>query len=84
MGHNEMLISEALAGRNREDVQISVKFGALRDRLHLVGPRCAPAAVKSSCLLAEAAGVDYIDIYRPSRLDPSVPIEDTVGPSPTW
>ena len=81
MGHNEMLIREALVGRNRDSVVISVKFGALRDvGGNWLGYDARPLAVKnflaySLCRL----GTDYIDIYRPSRLDPTVPIEDTVG-----
>jgi aryl-alcohol dehydrogenase-like predicted oxidoreductase len=81
MGHNEMLISEALAGRKREDVQLSVKFGALRDPAGTwSGYDARPAAVKSFLAYSlKRLGVDCIDIYRPSRLDPNVPIEDTVG-----
>jgi pyridoxine 4-dehydrogenase len=81
MGHNEMLIREALAGRPRESVQISVKFGALR------GPDgawngydCRPQAVRNFVAYSlKRLGTDYIDMYRPARLDPAVPIEDTVG-----
>jgi len=81
MGHNEMLIGEALAGRNRDQVQISVKFGALRtpDKKWL-GYDTRPAAVKSFLAYSlQRLGLDYIDIYRPARLGPQVPIEDTVG-----
>jgi pyridoxine 4-dehydrogenase len=81
MGHNEMLIREALIGRDRDSVVISVKFGALRDvARNWLGYDARPAAVKN--FLASSLrrlGTDYIDIYRPSRLDPAVPIEDTVG-----
>ncbi len=81
MGHNEMLIGEALRGRRREDAVISVKFGALR------GPDGAwagydsrPAAIRNFLAYTlTRLGVDYIDIYRPARLDPNVPIEETVG-----
>jgi pyridoxine 4-dehydrogenase len=81
MGHNEMLIREALDGRPRESVQISVKFGALR------GPDgawngydCRPQAVRNFLAYSlKRLGTDYIDIYRPARLDPEVPIEETVG-----
>ncbi|MCQ4630981.1 aldo/keto reductase [Shinella sp. CPCC 100929] len=81
MGHNEMLIAEALSDRLREDVVISVKFGALR------GPDGAwsgydsrPAAIRNFLAYSlQRLGTDYIDIYRPSRLDPAVPIEETVG-----
>lgn len=81
MGHNELLIRDALAGRNRDNVQISVKFGALRDRNHgFNGMDNRPAAVKNFLAYSlERLGVDAIDIYRPARLDPAVPIEDTVG-----
>jgi pyridoxine 4-dehydrogenase len=81
MGHNEMLIREALAGRNRDLVQVSVKFGALRgpDGAWL-GYDCRPAAVKNFLAYTlKRLGVDYIDIYRPARVDPAVPIEETVG-----
>jgi pyridoxine 4-dehydrogenase len=81
MGHNEMLIREALAGRARDSVQISVKFGALR------GPDgswngydCRPKAVRNFVAYTlKRLGTDYIDIYRPARLDPEVPVEETVG-----
>ena len=80
MGHNEMLIGEALAGR-REGVLLSVKFGALRaPDGSWVGFDSRPAAVKN--FLAHSLTrlrTDRIDIYRPSRLDAAVPIEDTVG-----
>ena len=81
MGHNEMLIREALAGRPREQVQISVKFGAMRgpDGAWL-GYDCRPEAVRNFLAYSlKRLGTDYIDIYRPARLDPKVPIEDTVG-----
>jgi aryl-alcohol dehydrogenase-like predicted oxidoreductase len=81
MGHNEMLIREALGGRPRESVQISVKFGALRgpDGAWL-GYDCRPQAVRNFVAYSlKRLGTDYIDIYRPARLDPAVPIEDTVG-----
>ena len=81
MGHNEMLIREALASRNRDNLQISVKFGALRDpAMGFIGMDCRPAAVKSFLAYSlQRLGVETIDIYRPARLDPSVPIEETVG-----
>jgi aryl-alcohol dehydrogenase-like predicted oxidoreductase len=81
MGHNEMLIGEALRGRDRDAVQISVKFGALRDPAGAwSGYDSRPAAVKNFVAYSlRRLGVDHIDIYRPARLDPSVPIEDTVG-----
>jgi len=81
MGHNEMLIREALAGRNRNSVVISVKFGALRDvGGNWLGYDARPLAVKNFLSYSlRRLGTDYIDIYRPSRLDSTVPIEDTVG-----
>jgi aryl-alcohol dehydrogenase-like predicted oxidoreductase len=81
MGHNEMLIREALAGRDRGGVVISVKFGALRDvGGNWLGYDARPIAVKNFLAYSlRRLGTDYIDIYRPSRLDPGVPIEDTVG-----
>jgi aryl-alcohol dehydrogenase-like predicted oxidoreductase len=81
MGHNEMLIREALAGRKRDSVVISVKFGALRDVAgNWLGYDARPLAVKNFLSYSlRRLGTDYIDIYRPSRLDSTVPIEDTVG-----
>lgn len=81
MGHNEMLIAEALAGRPRDKVELSVKFGALRDPAsNWIGMDTRPAAVKNFLAYTlKRLRVDYIDIYRPARLDPDVPIEDTVG-----
>jgi aryl-alcohol dehydrogenase-like predicted oxidoreductase len=81
MGHNEMLIGEALKGRDRDAVQISVKFGALRapDR-NWLGYDSRPVAVRNFLSYSlQRLGVGHIDIYRPARLDPSVPIEDTIG-----
>jgi aryl-alcohol dehydrogenase-like predicted oxidoreductase len=80
MGHNEMLLGRALQGR-RGQALISVKFGALRgpDGSWL-GFDARPAAVKNFLAYSlKRLGVDHIDIYRPSRHDPSVPIEDTIG-----
>jgi aryl-alcohol dehydrogenase-like predicted oxidoreductase len=81
MGHNEMLIREALTGRNRDNVLTSVKFGALRDPARgWLGYDGRPAAVKNFLSYSlQRLGVDHIDIYRPARLDASVPIEETVG-----
>ena len=82
MGHNEMLLGEALKRTNREQVQLSVKFGALRGpgpgEFH--GYDSRPAAVRNFIAYSlKRLGVEYIDIYRPARLDPNVPIEDTIG-----
>ena len=81
MGHNEMLIGEALKGIPRDSVQISVKFGAQRDPAGAwVGFDGRPAAVKTALAYSlQRLGLDHIDIYRPARLDPNVPIEDTIG-----
>src|SRR5579871_2861377 len=81
MGHNEMLIRRALDGVPRSKVVISVKFGALRDPAwNWVGSDCRPAAVKNFLSYSlRRLGTDYIDVYRPARLDPAVPIEDTIG-----
>ncbi|MGV9336286.1 aldo/keto reductase [Nocardia sp. NPDC003726] len=80
-GHNEMLIGKAIAERPREDVVLSVKFGALRGPDGaFVGVDNRPAALRNFLSYSlRRLGVDYIDIYRPARLDPNVPIEDTVG-----
>jgi len=79
MGHNEMLLGQALRFF-RERVLVSVKFGAQRgpDGSWL-GYDARPAAVKTALAYSlKRLGVDHIDIYRPARLDPNVPIEDTV------
>ncbi|WP_421932593.1 aldo/keto reductase [Phenylobacterium sp.] len=80
MGHNEMLIGEALRGR-RDQVLLSVKFGAQRDPAGaFLGFDGRPQAVKTAVAYSlKRLGVDHIDIYRPARLDPSVPIEETIG-----
>ncbi|MGF1428104.1 aldo/keto reductase [Kitasatospora sp. LaBMicrA B282] len=81
MGHNELLIAEALRGRNREEVQLSVKFGAQRgpDGAWL-GYDAGPAATKTALAYTlRRLRTDHIDVYRPARLDPQVPIEETVG-----
>jgi len=80
MGANEMLIGRAIAGR-REKVRLSVKFGAQRgpDGAWL-GFDARPAAVKTACAYSlKRLGTDHIDVYRPGRLDPATPIEETVG-----
>ncbi len=80
MGHNEMLIGRALR-QKRDRVLLSVKFGAQRapDGSWL-GHEARPTTVKTSLAYSlTRLGVDHIDIYRPARLDPGVPIEDTVG-----
>jgi aryl-alcohol dehydrogenase-like predicted oxidoreductase len=81
MGHNELLLGHALAGLPRDEVLLSVKFGAQRgpDGAWL-GYDARPAAVKTALAYSlNRLGTEHIDIYRPARLDPSVPIEETVG-----
>ena len=80
MGHNELLVRRAIEGR-RDQVQLSVKFGALRSpEGAFLGFDARPAAVKSFLTYSlRRLGVDHIDVYRPARLDPTVPIEDTIG-----
>ena len=81
MGHNELLLREALRGRRRDQVVISVKFGALRDAVGgWTGVDTRPVAVANFLAYTlRRLGTDHVDIYRPTRLDPQVPIEDTVG-----
>ena len=80
MGHNELLVGRAIEGR-RERVLLSVKFGALRaPNGSWSGIDTRPAAVKNFLAYSlKRLGVEAVDIYRPARLDPAVPIEDTVG-----
>ena len=81
MGTNELLVREALANRDRSKVILSVKFGALRDpEGAFLGYDGRPNAVKNFLTYSlRRLGTDYIDIYRLSRVDPNVPIEETVG-----
>jgi pyridoxine 4-dehydrogenase len=81
MGDNEMLIRDALRTGNRDEVLISVKFGGLRDPAGgWVGYDGRPQAVKNFLAYSlRRLGTDHIDVYRPARLDPNVPIEETVG-----
>jgi aryl-alcohol dehydrogenase-like predicted oxidoreductase len=81
MGHNELLIRQALDGRDRDGVRISVKFGAQRDYDgNWIGHDVRPAAVKTALAYTlRRLGTDHVDIYRPSRVDPDVPVEETVG-----
>jgi aryl-alcohol dehydrogenase-like predicted oxidoreductase len=81
MGHNEMLIRRALEDIARSRFVLSVKFGALRDPGGaFAGVDARPQAVKNFLAYTlRRLGTDYIDIYRPARLDPAVPIEDTIG-----
>ena len=81
MGHNEMLIAEALKGGRRDQALVSVKFGGMRGPSgSWIGYDARPAAVKNFAAYSlKRLGTDHIDIYRPARLDPDVPIEETVG-----
>ncbi|MEV0219057.1 aldo/keto reductase [Streptomyces sp. NPDC050704] len=81
MGHNELLLAEALRGRDRDSYQLSVKFGQLRGPGPVFGGQDGrPEAVKNFLAYSlTRLGTDHIDIYRPARLDPAVPIEETVG-----
>jgi aryl-alcohol dehydrogenase-like predicted oxidoreductase len=81
MGRNEMLLREALRGRAREQVVISDKFGGLRDpQERFIGLDGRPASVKNFLAYTlRRLDTDYIDIYRPARLDPTVPVEETIG-----
>src|ERR1700733_8556497 len=81
MGHNEMLIRDALKGGKRQRAFIAVKCGAMRaPDLKYLGDDGRPAAVKNFLSYSlRRLGTDYIDLYQPSRVDPAVPIEDTIG-----
>ena len=80
MGHNEMLIRRALAGRPREEVALSVKFGSMRaPDGTMLGFDASPAALKNFLSYSlRRLGTDYVDVYRPARLGP-LPIEETAG-----
>jgi aryl-alcohol dehydrogenase-like predicted oxidoreductase len=80
-GGNEMLVRDALRGRHRENVVLDVKFGNIRDvDGNWLGHDARPASVKNYLAYSlRRLGTDYIDVYRPARLDPEVPIEDTIG-----
>lgn len=81
VGHNEELIREAIKGVSRDKVFISVKFGALRNHDgNFVGFDSRPTAIRNFLSYSlQRLRVDYIDLYYPSRIDPNVPIEDTIG-----
>ncbi|WP_203710506.1 aldo/keto reductase [Asanoa siamensis] len=81
MGHNELLLAEALRGSPRDSYQLSVKFGQQRGPGHeAAGQDSRPEAVRNFLAYSlTRLGTDHIDIYRPARLDPTVPIEDTIG-----
>jgi aryl-alcohol dehydrogenase-like predicted oxidoreductase len=81
MGHNEMLIGRALEGGKRANVLLSVKFGALRDPGgNWLGVDGRPSSVKNFLAYSlRRLKTDHVDIYRLGRVDPTVPIEETVG-----
>jgi aryl-alcohol dehydrogenase-like predicted oxidoreductase len=81
MGHNELLLAEALRGRDRDSYVLSVKFGQMRGPGPAFGGQDGrPEAVRNFLAYSlTRLGVDHIDVYRPARLDPAVPIEETVG-----
>jgi aryl-alcohol dehydrogenase-like predicted oxidoreductase len=81
MGHNEMLIRKALEGGRRERAFIAVKFGAMRGPdLKFLGDDGRPSSVKNFLAYTlRRLGTDWVDLYQPARLDPTVPIEETVG-----
>ena len=80
MGANEMLVGQALRGR-RDEAFLCVKFGAMRAPAgQFLGFDTHPRAVKNFCSYSlQRLGVEVIDLYQPSRVDPQVPIEDTIG-----
>jgi aryl-alcohol dehydrogenase-like predicted oxidoreductase len=80
-GHNELLVGRAVKDRRREDVLLSVKFGGLRDPAGgWSGFDARPEAIRNFLAYSLVRlGTDHVDIYRPARLDPNVPIEETVG-----
>ena len=81
MGHNELLLREALRGRRREHAAVSVKFGLMRaPDGSIVGNDLRPQAVKNSLAYTlRRLGTDHVDVYRPGRVFPDVPIEETIG-----
>jgi aryl-alcohol dehydrogenase-like predicted oxidoreductase len=81
MGHNEELIRDAIKDVNRDKVFISLKFGGLRNYDgSFLGVDCRPVAVRNFLAYSlQRLKVDYIDLYYPGRIDPNVPVEETVG-----
>ncbi|GGF01880.1 oxidoreductase [Aliidongia dinghuensis] len=80
MGHNESLVREAIRGR-RDQAFVAVKFGALRGPDgSFVGFDARPAALKTFLTYTlQRLGTDHVDLYQPARIDPAVPVEETVG-----
>jgi aryl-alcohol dehydrogenase-like predicted oxidoreductase len=81
MGQSEMLIREALKGGKRERAFVAVKFGSMRGPDHkILGDDCRPQAARNFLSYSlRRLGTDYVDLYQPCRVDPDVPIEDTIG-----
>src|SRR3984885_11978710 len=81
MGHNEMLIRDALKGGKRARAFIMAECGALRSPDgKIVGDDARPQSIKNFLSYSlRRLGTDHIDLYQPSRIDPAVPIEDTIG-----
>lgn len=81
MGAAELLLREALSQRDREALSLSIKFGAMkRPGAEFGGLDTRPAAVHNFLAYSlQRLGTDHVDVYRPARLDPAVPIEETVG-----
>jgi aryl-alcohol dehydrogenase-like predicted oxidoreductase len=81
MGQTEMLIREALKSGKRERAFIAVKFGSMRGPdLKILGDDARPNATKTYLAYSlRRLGTDYVDLYQPSRVDPDVPFEDTIG-----
>jgi pyridoxine 4-dehydrogenase len=81
MGHNELLLHKALSGMPRDRYFIGVKFGGMRaPNGAFIGIDTRPVAVKNFLAYTlKRLGTDYVDLYQPARVDPAVPIEDTIG-----
>lgn len=81
MGANELLANRALSSRRRDQVVLSVKFGVVRDPAGaVIGLDNRPASIKNFLAYSlRRLGTDYVDVYRPSRLSPDVPVEEVVG-----
>ncbi len=81
MGHNEMVVRDALKGGKREHAFIALKYGSMRgpDK-RIIGDDASPRSTKNFLAYSlRRLGTDYVDLYQPSRVDPAVPIEDTIG-----
>ena len=86
MGHNEMLIREALAGRDRDNLQISVKFGALRDpNKGFLGYDSRPAAIRNFVAYSlQRLGVDTSTSIGRRGLIPMCRSKRALARWPTW